>query len=113
MTMTFPHVKLVRVVDGDTLRLDVDLGFNTWRLNEPYRLAHINAPELSTSSGIDVKAKLTDRIRDLPLSIICYGKDKYGRWLIELLAGDRNINVWLIAAGYATQTSLQQQLESE
>ncbi len=38
--------KIISVYDGDTVRVDIDLGLSTWIKNEKLRLARINAPEL-------------------------------------------------------------------
>lgn len=115
MTMTFPNVSLVRVIDGDTIRLDLDLGFNTWRMNEPYRLARVNSPELSTVEGIAARDALKQFLvgRALTgtkkLTVVCHGKDKYGRWLIELVADNENVNDWLVRNGLAKPMTLEEQ----
>lgn len=43
---TFP-IEVLRVVDGDTLRADIDLGFGVALRNREIRLECVNAPELS------------------------------------------------------------------
>ncbi len=45
------RARLVRVVDGDTLDLTLDLGFGIIRTDR-FRLFGLNAPELSTGEGI-------------------------------------------------------------
>jgi micrococcal nuclease len=40
------RAKAVRVIDGDTIVMDIDLGFRTMILSEAVRLAGINTPEL-------------------------------------------------------------------
>lgn len=37
--------KVLRVVDGDTVDVDIDLGFGVWLQEERIRLAGIDAPE--------------------------------------------------------------------
>jgi len=44
-----------RVIDGDTLAVKIDLGFDTWRA-EKIRLRGIDAPELKTAAGKKSKA---------------------------------------------------------
>ena len=39
---------VVRVVDGDTVDVDIDLGFNTWLKKQRVRLVGIDAPETRT-----------------------------------------------------------------
>tara|TARA_R110002073_G_scaffold61900_2_gene155688 strand:- start:752 stop:1171 length:420 start_codon:yes stop_codon:yes gene_type:complete len=38
-----------KVVDGDTVDVDIDLGFNTWIMNERIRLHGVDCPESRTS----------------------------------------------------------------
>lgn len=37
-----------RIVDGDTVDVDIDLGFDTWLHNQRIRLSNIDAPEVRT-----------------------------------------------------------------
>lgn len=46
------HCNIVRVVDGDTLVVDVDLGFKVWLHGVSMRLSDVSAPELNTSDGL-------------------------------------------------------------
>ena len=41
-------VSVSRVVDGDTVDVDVDLGFGVWLRNERVRLAGVDTPEIRT-----------------------------------------------------------------
>lgn len=84
------------VYDGDTVRVDIDLGCCVWLRDEAIRLYGINAPELrgsERSEGLISAAALRDWI-DLAVNTdgaelwIRTHKDrkgKYGRWLGELL----------------------------
>ena len=40
---------LVKVIDGDTIEVDFDLGFGVWLRNQRIRLAGIDTPEIRTS----------------------------------------------------------------
>lgn len=40
--------KIISVVDGDTVDVDIDLGFGIWLKNERVRIAGIDAPESRT-----------------------------------------------------------------
>lgn len=37
-----------RIIDGDTIVIDIDLGFNIWIKSEPVRLYGVDAPEIRT-----------------------------------------------------------------
>ena len=58
--------KLVRVIDGDTIDVDIDLGFDVWLKNQRVRLAGIDSPECRTRNklektlGLAAKARLTE-----------------------------------------------------
>jgi micrococcal nuclease len=81
---------LIRVVDGDTVDLIIDLGFDTSRI-ERFRLYGIDAPEMNTAEGKAAKAWLEDAIRPpepiyvqtIQLSTKAK-RDKYGRFLAVL-----------------------------
>ena len=82
--------ELIRVVDGDTVDLIIDLGFDTSR-KERFRLYGIDAPELNTAKGKDSKKWLWDTLQ--PVEAICVQtvqletkakRDKYGRFLAVL-----------------------------
>lgn len=85
--------KLQRIVDGDTLYMDVDLGFYT-SMRLCFRLSGINAPESSTPEGQSATAYLKQLLLLMPdWMLIKTGKpDKYGRWLVIIPDGDTTIN---------------------
>ena len=82
--------ELVRVVDGDTVDLIIDLGFDTSR-NERFRLYGIDAPEMNTEAGKASKAWLIGvlgpygpiYVQTLQLATKAK-RDKYGRFLAVL-----------------------------
>jgi micrococcal nuclease len=81
------HADTIRVVDGDTLHVRVDLGLDA-RLDVTLRLAKINAPEMSTERGVKAKEFVVQWLAQHPGRIIvCTIKDrreKYGRYLVEV-----------------------------
>jgi micrococcal nuclease len=78
----------IRVIDGDTIVMDIDLGFRTMILSEPVRLAGINTPELI---GADtVRARQAKKFVEVWLSDdpalyiqtqLLHEREKYGRVL--------------------------------
>lgn len=76
---------VLRIVDGDTLWLNLDLGFKV-HVEIDVRLAHINAPELVhwTESGLSDPAitYVTECVPPGSTCVVDISKaDKYGRWL--------------------------------
>lgn len=93
---------IIRIVDADTVWLEVDLGFDVKR-KDSFRLYGINAPEMSTAEGVNAKMWLTEYLKGGPL-VITTEKDrreKYGRYLATLWVGGQNVNQALIEAGHA------------
>lgn len=92
-----------RWVDGDTVELRVDLGFNTWH-EGTFRLAGINTPERGRDGWAEATAAANSAAPVGTEVTASVGKpDKYGRWLVTLLMdGDEDtLNQQLIDAGYA------------
>ena len=57
------RVKVVKVIDGDTVDIDIDLGFNTWIKNERVRIMGIDTPESRTRNKIEKKFGLLAKAR--------------------------------------------------
>ena len=97
--------KLIRVVDGDTVKLAVDVGFG-FSFENTFRLAEINCPELPTDAGKEAK-RFTESwftqhggvciIRSIKL-------DKYGRYLAHVCNAkeiNETLNNTLVDVGLA------------
>ena len=100
MIFVYP-ANLVRCVDGDTVRLVVDVGFYMTRNEQPYRLLRINAPEMSTPEGPISKAWLEQFLAGKALTIQTFKSDSFGRFLAEVWANAENVSDALVAAGKA------------
>jgi len=104
--------KLINVVDGDTIDVEIDLGFDIY-ITKRVRLAGIDTPESRTtdkfekSLGLESKARLKQLLSDAELIVIRTEKrnssEKFGRVLGWLYIDDTkvSINDTLIASGYA------------
>ena len=112
----FRVIKINKVVDGDTIDVTIDLGFDLLK-KERVRIAGVDTPEKRTRNleekalGIDatewLKARLNDTIKgDDELLIrteLVGGVGKYGRLLGWLYIGESNVslNEQMISQGYA------------
>lgn len=99
--------KLVRVIDGDTVVLDVDLGFAV-TVRETFRLAGINAPEvrgIDREQGLSAASFLHEMIGGSPVEIFTLKdkQEKYGRYLATLAIGATNINAEMVKCGFAEE----------
>jgi len=102
-TWTVPAV-VQRVVDGDTLIVDLDLGWNLWHLGQRVRLAGVNCPELSTTEGRAAKTFVDVLLwPGVEVTIVSKGLDKYGRTLGQVvLPSGIPLADALLSAGHAT-----------
>ena len=77
------QARLTRIIDADTVVLD--LGFYQWRLGRSYRLARINAPEMSTPEGVAARVALGEHLATVTSYIVATAKaDSFDRWIVEL-----------------------------
>jgi micrococcal nuclease len=103
------NAKCLRVVDGDTIDAQIDLGFDTHKTIR-IRLVGINAPESRTRDleekerGLAAKARVKQLLKENKNEFILHsqGVGKYGRCLGEIYLGDSNLNDQLIQEGHAT-----------
>jgi micrococcal nuclease len=107
---------VVRVVDGDTVWVDVDLGFFL-RQTMNLRLNGINTPEIrgaEREEGLKVKQFVIDTLAQCPAVVIkTYKLGKFGRYIAdiyylpgsddpdEILTNGTYLNEELLAKGFA------------
>jgi micrococcal nuclease len=104
--------KVTNVVDGDTIDVEIDLGFDI-SFSSRVRLAGIDTPESRTKDkaekalGLEVKEYLKSKIKDAKSVVIKTEKmdssEKYGRILgwVYLDGSTVSINEQMISEGYA------------
>ena len=106
--------KVVKIVDGDTVDVDIDLGFGVWLKKERIRMFGIDTPESRTRDldekkyGLMAKDYITKLLDDEGGIVLKTRKDaegKYGRILGELWRttdlADRSINQIMIEKHHA------------
>lgn len=110
-------IKILRVVDGDTVDVMVDLGFDVWIKNR-LRLFGIDAPESRTrdleekKEGLAATAILESLLTQATqnktrITIKSHGVDLYGRSLATIFIHEPyldeplDVNAWLLAEGFA------------
>ena len=105
--------KIRKVVDGDTVDIDIDLGFGVWLNDERVRIMGIDTPESRTRDkvekkfGLASKAKLKSLLGKkgvLKTQVNKNGEDmkgKFGRILGDFQVGARMVTDILCEEGYA------------
>lgn len=99
-----------RWVDGDTVDVDIDLGFGLVFSNQRIRLYGIDAPEQRTrdlaekEKGLAATAYVNEQAPvGSKVVIKTYKDDKYGRVLGEVFVGETNLNALLTTEGHAVR----------
>ena len=106
-------VKVLKVVDGDTVDVDIDLGFGIVLTDERVRIMGIDTPESRTSDkiekvfGLAAKARLKELL-DQEAVLITHDdkngedmKGKFGRILGDFRVGGKTVTEILIEEGHA------------
>ena len=97
-----------KVVDGDTLRVVVDLGFNT-RTRQYLRLRGLDCPEMDTQEGKTASDFVKARIKQADQIILTSSRsDKYDRYLADVYFTDKDgkeqyLNNLLVQKGLAVR----------
>jgi micrococcal nuclease len=107
-------VNILKVVDGDTVDVDIDLGFGCWLRNERVRIVGIDCPESRTSDRIEkvfgeaAKQRLTSLLSSEATLISQVSKmgenmkGKFGRILGDFITiNDQVISTTLMEEGHA------------
>tara|TARA_R110000782_G_scaffold133204_3_gene225545 strand:+ start:913 stop:1353 length:441 start_codon:yes stop_codon:yes gene_type:complete len=110
---------IVKVIDGDTVDIDIDLGFGMWMLDERVRIMGIDTPESRTRDLVEKKFGLAakKRLKELlgksavlATQVNKNGEDmkgKFGRILGDFNVYDATTDSWrksgevLISEGHA------------
>lgn len=95
----------VRVIDGDTIEVYIDLGFHLYR-TEHVRVLGVNCPERG-QAGYEAATAYTKgwltqfALGEWPLSLSTKKGDSFGRWLAIVTASGRNLGIDLWTDGHA------------
>ena len=110
------RIKIDRWVDGDTVDVDIDLGFGVWLKDERVRMMGIDTPESRTSDkveklfGLAAKEKLKSLLGESPILKTQVNKDgedmkgKFGRILGDFDVYDADKDAWRPATDVLIET---------
>ena len=96
-------VDIVKVIDGDTVDVDIDLGFGMVYKKQRVRLKGIDTPESRTRNleekkfGLAAKAYLKEQLTGedayTHIELVSHDKGKFGRILGELFVGGSSCSI--------------------
>jgi micrococcal nuclease len=100
------NCKVVRVIDGDTVDVDIDLGFDVWLTKQRIRLFGVDTPESRTRDMVEkkfgimaknfVKGRLPVASMQILRTRLDDSRGKFGRILGEFVMEDTTLNQLLI-----------------
>lgn len=106
-------VKVLKIVDGDTVDVDIELGFGIVLTDERVRIVGIDTPESRTSNkvekifGLASKNRLKELLSKEAVLITFDDKNgedmkgKFGRVLGDFKCGDKTVSQVLVEEGHA------------
>jgi len=110
------QAKLIRILDADTMEVDIDLGFGVVLAKRKLRLDGLDSPEIKTPEGViakdatenwlkentTIKKQLTISTTYVTFQSISDKPDKYGRILAKVIGKDgTTLNEYLVETGMA------------
>lgn len=111
MTPYTYSARVERIIDGDTIDLTCDVGFRIYH-KARFRLYGIDTPERGAAGWAEATAHLASL---LPIGTYVTVRsyrpdahpkaDSFGRWLVEIFAGEVNVNQAMISDGHAVEYS--------
>tara|TARA_Y100000593_G_scaffold27028_2_gene53858 strand:+ start:4418 stop:4846 length:429 start_codon:yes stop_codon:yes gene_type:complete len=96
------NVTVTKVVDGDTVDVDIDLGFGMTYKKQRVRLMGIDTPESRTRDLVEKlfgkasKKHLKELLSGGDITLVSHDKGKFGRILGELYVEGKSINQQMI-----------------
>jgi len=113
--------KIVRVIDGDSILVDIDLGFDTWRCGESIRLFGVDCPECRSrdpeekAAGLAAKEFVKGLLHDGgTYTLTTKEKGKFGRYLGVIMLSDKtSVNAALVSEHLAVPYHGQNKQEIE
>ena len=87
---------VIEVIDGDTLWVNIDLGFDMWS-NQKIRLKGINTRELTNKEGQNAKEYMEAKLKGCKfIAIKTYWRDKFTRYLADIFYKKRETDLYNI-----------------
>lgn len=88
------RAEVVKVIDGDTLLLRLDLGFQVWK-EQRIRLAHIDTPSLKEDGGPEAYEYTQTQLAKAKVVVVRTGKiDIYGRYVGDVFFSTNEDDTW-------------------
>ena len=100
------NAKCIRIIDGDTIKARIDLGFHVW-IEATLRLRDVDTPECRTRDlvekrkGMAAKGRVAELMEDnnFEFVVISHGTGKYGRVVCDIKLTEGDMGDILVSGG--------------
>tara|TARA_R110002020_G_scaffold2158_1_gene9942 strand:+ start:125 stop:568 length:444 start_codon:yes stop_codon:yes gene_type:complete len=111
----FFEIRIVKVMDGDSIRADLSQGFSDWKMSQEFRLMGIDTNETRRGGGRTLEDVHHGKLAKTYLrGLLEVGeiyvvqthkkeKGKYGRWLSTIWRGRVNVNKLMVRKHLAVE----------
>jgi micrococcal nuclease len=99
-TFFLEHVYCTNVIDGDTIDVEIDVGFD-FKTKQRLRLLGVDTPERGDPGFVEATKFVIEFCLDREIQIRTYEKDSFGRWLADVFADEVFLNGLLLEEGLA------------
>lgn len=89
--------KVIKIVDGDTVRVLPDAGGRPRKI----RIEGIDAPEICQAGGARAQRALETRLLDRPVQVTTRATDDYGRGVGRIAQEGNDVGRWMVTQGHA------------
>jgi endonuclease YncB( thermonuclease family) len=101
---------VLEIIDGDTLWVHIDLGFDIW-VKRKLRLRDIDTPHIDTKDGQDAKLFIVSKLTPCKFVVVkTYWRDKFNRYLVDIFYNSKSASFSEVAT---SGTFLNQELLNE
>lgn len=97
------EAKITRVIDGDTVEAQIELGFHV-RTSQTLRLIGIDAPEMhgdESEAGEKARKALSTLVEGHTVVIETHEQGSFGRWLATIYFMGNDVNRMMLSSGNA------------
>ena len=96
MSYIYNNVEVVRILDGDTIDVLIDVGFR-FKTIQRLRLLNYDAPERRQPGYEEARDKLQQLLAAGPITLQTMKNDSFGRWLSYISVDSADVNATMAA----------------
>jgi len=107
METRYYNAEVIQVISGDTLEVDIDLGFGRVHSKQIIKIDNITAPPVNNKEGETSRKALENLLLSKEITILAKKKDNVYYTDVYMKFGQMNsfyVNLYMVESGYARYT---------